>query len=187
VIRSFGFHPFYEGDAGGGAGGAPPAAAPAPAPAAAPAAAAASPDRVAQLERELNDARTKLTAREQAEAESARKQAEEQGNFKKLYEEAQAALTKAEQTRAAERATEATKQAQLTAATAAGLDASLATRLVGDTPEALLADAKALAARLAPSAPGTGSTNPSATRGVATVEDQINSEWAKRKKGGFRF
>jgi hypothetical protein len=182
VIRSFGFQPFFEADAGGPAAG----AAPAPASVAAPAP-AATPDRVAQLERELTDARTKLTQRDQLDAESQRKQSEEQGNFKKLYEDAQAALSTAEHNRAAERAAEAAKAAQLTAARAAGIDDSLASRLVGDTPEALLLDAKALATRLVPNAPGIGATNPSATRGAATVEDQINGEWAKRKKGGFRF
>lgn len=190
MIRSFGFQRFFDSDPGGGGGAAAPApaapaAVPVPAPAPAPAATAAT-DRLAQLERELSETKSKLTAREQAEAEATRKHAEEQGNFKKLYEDSQAALTTAETARAAERATAAAQAAQLAAATAAGLDPSLAGRLVGATPEALLADAKVLAARLLPNAPGTGATNPSASRGAATVADLINADWAKRKKGGFR-
>lgn len=168
----------FEADAGGGTGGV------GQDPAGSGAQAGSGDDRAAQLERELTELRSKLTAREQAEAEAQRKAAEEAGNFKKLYEDAQTQLKAAQDAQAAQ----AAKQQRLAAASAAGLDAELADRLVGDTPEALAADAKKLAARLAPVAPSTGATNPGAARGAKTLEDRTNEAWAKRgKRGGLRF
>ncbi len=172
--------PLFDSDAGGGSGGVLAGDPPAP-----PPAGDAGGDRLAELERELGEARAQLTARQQAEAEAQRRAAEEAGNFKKLYEDTQAQLA----TVAAERAAQTAREMRLAAATAAGLDAELATRLVGDTPEALAADAKKLAQRLAPAAPSTGATNPGASRrGAATIDEQINADFAKRsKRAAFRI
>lgn len=172
-----------SGDAGGAAAGAQAGAAGA----AGGAEAGTGADELAQLKAQLAEAQGKLTAKEQAEADAQRKAAEEQGNFKSLYEQAQTTLKQLQEAQTAE----ATKQARLAAARQAGLDESLADRLVGADAAALLADAKALAVRFAPAAPGTGATNNGAQRGngVGSVEDQVNADWAKRgnKKGGFRF
>lgn len=112
--------------------------------------------RFARLERELSDARkeaakyrTSLRAEETAKAEAERKAAEEQGQFKGLYEKAQAEL------KALQDAAAARERADLLRKVAkdAGLDESLADRLRGDDEAALLADAKALAERMKPATP----------------------------------
>lgn len=121
-----------------------------------PAAVETSEQKAARLERELADTRkeaaayrTKLRAEETAKAEAERKAAEEQGEFKKLYEGAQAKLVELEAARTkAER-----EQLLARIASEAGLDATLAERLRGEDEAALRADAAALAAHLKPAAP----------------------------------
>lgn len=114
--------------------------------------------KAARLERELAEARkdagnyrTRLRERERAEQEAQRQTAEQQGEFKTLYEQAQQRLQELEQAQAArERADLLRKVAK-----SAGLDPDdedLVSRLRGDDEEALLEDAKKLAARIAPPA-----------------------------------
>lgn len=138
-----------------------------------------------QILKELKEARAEAakyrkTVRDQETAaqEAQRKAAEEQGNFKTLYEQAQQKQAELQQR------IEARERLDLQArvAKAAGLPDDLASRLQGATPEELAADAAALAKLLAPAAPAqpqppaTGATNPAAGRGApaANVFDPKN-------------
>lgn len=125
--------------------------------------------KLARLERELADARkdaakyrTNLRQQEQERAEAERKTAEEQGQFKALYEQAQADLKALQDAAAArERGDLLRKVAQ-----AAGLDEAFADRLRGDDEAALLADAKLLAERLKPAAPASAGSPANGARGA---------------------
>lgn len=104
------------------------------------------------------------TARAKADAE--RKAAEEAGEFKKLYEGALSKLQEAEQ-RAIAASLAVTRR---DIAARLNVPAALADRLMGDTPEAIEADAKQLLASLpkatTPSAnAGSGSKQPGASDG----------------------
>jgi len=120
------------------------------------------------LRKELADARkeaakyrTSLRAQEAAKEQAEKAELEKQGEYKKLLEQEQAERTKL----AAEMATLQRKTLQHEAAAAAGLPLDLAARLIGETADELLADAQAMAKRLAPTgAPATGATNPAAKR-----------------------
>lgn len=112
--------------------------------------------KAARLERELAEARkdagnyrTRLRERERAEQEAQRQTAEQQGEFKTLYEQAQQRLQELEQAQAARERADLLRKVAKTA----GLDPDdddLVSRLRGDDEEALLEDAKKLAARITP-------------------------------------
>jgi septal ring factor EnvC (AmiA/AmiB activator) len=117
---------------------------------------------LAEARKEAAKYRTSLRSQEQAQQEAEAARLKEAGEFKALYEKEQAARAQLEaQVAQAQRA-----QQQLDAAIAAGLPPSMAPRLMGDTPEALAADAKALAELVKPPVPATGATNPAAVRGA---------------------
>jgi hypothetical protein len=141
--------------------------------------------RLAILEKELKDARseaakyrTTLRSQEQAQADAAKKQAEEQGNFKALYEQAQADAQKA----AALVAQYETRQRQQQIASELGLPLVLADRLRGDTPAELTADAQTLLdlikaqtpQSVQPLTPTNPAINPPSTRQAKTVIDPKN-------------
>lgn len=201
-LRSQALRPFYEADAGstgsGDGSSTPPGAGQAEIASQASAQAAggtteSADDRAARLERELTETRKEaakyrvtLRSQEQAQTEAQRKAAEESGQFKTLYEQAQAKLAEVEQAQAKA----AQDAARAKAARDAGLSEDLADRLVGDTPEALLLDAKALAKRLVPTPPSTGATNPGAKRAGASEDEQIEAMFhgkGKQPKSGMRW
>lgn len=134
-------------------------------------------DRLARLEHELTETRkeaakyrTTLRSQEQQQQDAQRKAAEESGQFKTLYEQSQQKIAELERTQAAQAQADARRKA----ARDAGLSEDLADRLRGETPEELLADAKALAKRLQPAAPSTGATNPG-RRGDLSEDEQIEA------------
>ena len=142
---------------------------PAAAPAAATEATESAEQRLARVEKELSEARkeaakylTTLRSQEQQQQEAEAQRLKEAGEFKALYEKEQLARAALE----AQVAAATRKQQQIEAATAAGLPLDMATRLIGDTPEALLADAQAMAVHMRPAgAPATGATNPAGSHG----------------------
>lgn len=124
------------------------------------------------LRKELSDARkeaakyrTTLRTQETAQEAAAAASLIEQGKFKELYEKEQAARTVLEAQVAQAAAATLTATLQLAAATAAGLSPSMASRLVGTTPEELAADAKTLAELFKIAPPSTGASNPATSRG----------------------
>lgn len=118
-----------------------------------------------RLDRERKHSETKAQkAREEAE----RKAAEEQGEFKKLYELAQAKAAAAEQ-RARELELAGLRRE---AAAKFNLPAKLADRLQGETLEELEADAKAVAAEL----PKPAAPNINATGGAGNAHSAADSE-----------
>lgn len=124
--------------------------------------------RLTILEKELAEARkdaakyrTTLRSQELAQADAEATRLKESGEFKALYEKEQLARVALETQVAAQ--THA--QHQLAAALAAGLAPSMASRLVGTTPEELAADAKTLAEHFKIAPPSLGSTNPATSRG----------------------
>lgn len=197
-LRSQALRPFYDPDTGGtaagGAGGSqadPPA--PAPVPATGGTAQETAEQRLARIEKELGDTRkeaanyrTRLRAQEEADAEAKRKAAEESGQFKTLYEQAQAKLAEAAKQQAErERADLLHKVAK-----DAGLSEDLIDRLRGETEAELLADAKALAKRMAPTPPATGATNPGARRGPLSEDEQIAAMFEpgqKSRRSGMKW
>lgn len=130
------------------------------------------------LRKELKEARA-----EAAKYRTERKKADEAalteaGNFKTLYEQTQAELQSFK-----DQATKAERDALLRkAAKDAGLSEDLIDRLRGESEAELLADAKALAKRLAPTPPSTGATNPGAKRNGASEDEQIESMFSKGKQ-----
>ncbi len=114
------------------------------------------------------------TAKARTEAE--RKAAEQQGEYQKLYEATKAELEAAAQKAAALELAAMRREV----ADRLGVPAALASRLQGDTPEALEADAKALMAALPkPAAPNINSTGggPAPADGVS---DEYRREMAAR-------
>ncbi len=130
------------------------------------------------LRRELAEAR-----REAAKYRTERKTADENalkeaGQFKTLYEQAQARIAEFEATTAkAERESLLRKVAK-----DAGLSEDLIDRLRGESEAELLVDAKALAKRLTPTPPSTGSTNPGARRGDPSEDEQIEAMFSGKGK-----
>ena len=118
--------------------------------------------QIKELRKEAASYRTRAKELEGAQEATQRAELEQQGKYKELLdaeksERAKLALELAGLKRTA---------MQQSAASAAGLPLDLAPRLIGDTDEELLADAKAMAKRLAPaSAPNTGATNPAGSHG----------------------
>lgn len=118
-------------------------------------------------ERKASDVKA-AKAREEAE----RKTAEEQGEFKRLYEMAQAKAAAAEQ-KARELELAGMRR---DAAAKLGLPAALADRLKGETPDELEADAKAVLAALPkPAAPNINATGGSAN-GTAADDDALTAQ-----------
>jgi hypothetical protein len=141
--------------------------------------------RLAILEKELKDARseaakyrTTLRAQEAAQSEAKKKQDEEQGNFKALYEQAQADAQKA----AALVAQYEARSRQQQIASELGLPPQLADRLRGDTPAELKADAQTLLDLIKAQTPPAGvvqapilsPTNPPSTRQATAAFDPKN-------------
>jgi len=200
-LRSQALRPFYEADAGGSAGsgtgdgsstlsgtGQADSTSQASAQAAGGSSESAE-DRATRLERELTETRkeaAKYRVEKRTQAEAERKAAEESGQFKTLYEQAQAKLAEIEQTQA--KAAQDALRAK--AAKDAGLSEDLADRLVGSTPAELLADAQALAKRLAPTPPSTGATNPGAKRAPSSEDEQIEAMFSgkgKARRSGMKW
>ncbi len=129
----------------------------------------------------LREAEGKLTAAEQAQADAEAKRLAEQGEYKALYEKAQAeAQEKADRLAQMER-----DQLRRDAAQAAGIP-QLWQRLQGDTAEALAEDAQALAAYVQPAPPANGQTARTATpatpqaQGVKGLTDEERRARAAR-------
>ncbi len=99
----------------------------------------------ADYRRKLREAEGKLTTAERAQADAEAQRLAEQGEYKALYEKAQAEA----QAAAARLAQVEFDQQRRDAAQAAGI-AQLWQRLQGSTPEELAEDAKALAAMMQP-------------------------------------
>lgn len=105
----------------------------------------------AEYRRKVRDIESKLTEAEKAQAAEAERQAAEQGEFKKLYEnEKQARANIEAQLRQME-----FDQQRRDAAQAAGIP-QLWQRLQGSSPEELAEDAKGLAAMMQPAQPANG-------------------------------
>lgn len=109
----------------------------------------------ADYRRKLREAEGKLIDAEKAQADAEAKRLAEQGEYKALYEKAQADA----QAAAARLAQVEHDQQRRDAAQAAGIP-QLWQRLQGDTPEALAEDAKALAAMMQPAQPVNGPRQP---------------------------
>ncbi len=129
----------------------------------------------------LREAEGKLTAAEQAQAEAEAKRLAEQGEYKALYEKAQAeAQEKADRLAQMER-----DQLRRDAAQAAGIP-QLWQRLQGETAEELAEDAKTLAAMMQPAQPANGQTARTATpatpqaQGVKGLTDEERRARAAR-------
>lgn len=105
----------------------------------------------ADYRRKLREAEGKLIDAEKAQADAEAKRLAEQGEYKALYEKAQADA----QAAAARLAQVEHDQQRRDAAQAAGIP-QLWQRLQGDTPEALAEDAQALAAYVQPAPPANG-------------------------------
>ena len=111
---------------------------------------------LARLQKEIADLRKENAKHRTANREAERKAAEEAGQFKTLYEQTMAEL----ETLKADAAKRGREALLHRVAKTAGLPDDLADRLRGETEDELLADAKAMAKRLAVPAPSTGATNP---------------------------
>jgi hypothetical protein len=160
-------------------------------PEAAPVAAGDDAARLAILEKELRDARQEaakyrrtLRDQEAAQEDAKRKQAEEQGEYRKLYEEQQRKAAELE----ARLVAAELHRTQLSVAQELGLPPVLAERLRGDGPAELRKDAEALLAAIkaiaqpaqAAAAPTVApvvtipATNPQAQRGAKITIDPKN-------------
>ena len=118
-------------------------------------------EEAADYRRKLREAEGKLTASEKAQADAEAARLAEQGEYKALYEKAQA-----EAQAAADRLDQMERdQQRRDAAQAAGIP-QLWERLKGDTAEALAEDAQALAAMMQATAPP---ANGQAARTAATM------------------
>ena len=141
----------------------------------------------ADLDRIVKDRldKAKAQAEKQTEAarlEAERKAAEEQGEYKKLYDAEVQARTKAEQ----EAATERRERLLDRIATEHKLPDALRGRLQGDDEEALRADAEALAKLMAPATPNAPNLDATA-RGVVApgaVDDAKQAELRQRFRLG---
>jgi hypothetical protein len=133
----------------------------------------------ASLRKRLRDAESKAQAAEEKDRAAAQAKAQEEGDFKKLYEDAQAKYADLE----AQLKTRDLRDRKAAAARKHNLPDDLADRLSGQTDEELEADAKALAKHIAPreSVDNDAGKRSAAGKGAAKTESYLESyQFGKR-------